>query len=240
MKRNASKTTDTHSAVLYLRVSTQEQAIEGISLDAQEAKLRAYCEMRGLAIIGVIRDAGVSGAKPLHTRTGGQAIPDMIKRGTVSHVVAYKLDRLFRDCADCLTTTKEWDKRNVALHLVDLGGQTLDTSSAMGRFFLTVMAGAAELERNLIAERTTEALSYKKSQNERVGELPYGFQEGPDGKLIEDEGEQATIATIRQYRAQGLSLRAIVVAAEHAGLVSRSGKPFQLTQIVRILEKDAA
>src|SRR5215510_14964539 len=136
MKRTTSKTTETQAAVLYLRVSTQEQAQEGISLQAQEAKLRAYCAMRGLEIIGVIRDPGVSGAKPLHARTGGQQIPEMIRRGTVGHIVAYKLDRLFRDCADCLTVTKEWDKRNVALHLVDLGGQTLDTSSAKGRFFL--------------------------------------------------------------------------------------------------------
>jgi site-specific DNA recombinase len=240
VKRSTSKTHDQNSAVLYLRVSTQEQASEGISLQAQEAKLRAYCQMRGLEIIGVICDAGVSGAKPLHTREGGQMIPATIKRGAVAHIVSYKLDRLFRDCADCLTVTKEWDKKNVALHLVDLGGQTLDTSSAMGRFFLTVMAGAAELERNLIAERTTEALGYKKSQGERAGELPYGFQEGPDGKLIEHAGEQATIATIRQYRAEGLSLRAIVVAAAKAGLLSRADKPFQLTQIVRILEKDAA
>jgi hypothetical protein len=82
--------------------------------------------------------------------------------------------------------------------------------------------------------------AYKKSQNERVGELPYGFQEGVDGKLIKHEGEQANIRIIRQYRAEGLSLRAIVGAAEKASLLSRAGKPFQLTQIVRILEKDAA
>jgi hypothetical protein len=68
----------------------------------------------------------------------------------------------------------------------------------------------------------------------------YGFQEGPDGKLIEHGGEQAAIATIRQYRAEGLSLRAIVVAAEKTGIVSRSGKPLRLTQVARILEKDAA
>jgi DNA invertase Pin-like site-specific DNA recombinase len=110
----------------------------------------------------------------------------------------------------------------------------------MGRFFLTVMAGAAELERNLIGERTTEAMAYKKSRHERVGELPYGSQEGPDGKLVEHPSEQAVIATIQQYRTAGLSLRAIVAAAEKAGLTSRAGTPFQLTQIARLLKAQGA
>ena len=138
-------------AILYLRVSTTEQATEGISLNVQEDRLRAYCTMRDLDIVQVITDAGVSAGKPLDTRPGGQQLLDTIRRKQADAVVAYKLDRLFRDCADCLTTTKTWDKKGVALHLVDLGGQTLDTSSPMGRFFLTVMAGAAELERNLVS-----------------------------------------------------------------------------------------
>jgi site-specific DNA recombinase len=240
MARSTSKTVTPQSAVLYTRVSTQEQSHEGVSLAAQEAKLRTYGALRGLTVVEVVCDAGVSGGKPMHTRVGGQRILDLVKRGVVAHVIAYKLDRLFRDCADCLTVTKDWDKRHVALHLVDLGGQTLDTSSAMGRFFLTVMAGAAELERNLIGERTTEAMAYKKSRHERVGELPYGSQEGPDGKLVEHPSEQAVIATIQQYRTAGLSLRAIVAAAEKAGLTSRAGTPFQLTQIARLLKAQGA
>jgi resolvase-like protein len=112
-------------------------------------------------------------AKPVHSRIGGQRILDLVQRSAVAHVVTYKLDRLFRDCADCLTVTAAWDKKAIALHLVDLGGQTLDTSSAMGRFFLTVMAGAAELERNLIRERTSEAIGYVKTRDARpVGTCP--------------------------------------------------------------------
>ena len=126
-------------AVLYLRVSTQEQATEGISLETQEAKLRAYCALRGLTIVKVIIEAGVSAGKPLDEREGGHELLTLVRRREVAHVVSYKLDRLFRDCADCLTVTAAWDKHGVSLHLVDLGGQTLDTSTAMGRFFLTVM-----------------------------------------------------------------------------------------------------
>ena len=89
-----SKPDTSNDAVLYLRVSTQEQAREGISLAAQEAKLRAYCDLRGLQIVEVVTDAGVSGGKPMYSRAGGQRILDLVKRGAVTHVIAYKLDRL--------------------------------------------------------------------------------------------------------------------------------------------------
>jgi DNA invertase Pin-like site-specific DNA recombinase len=207
-----SKPDTSTNAVLYLRVSTQEQAREGVSLAAQEAKLRTYCELRGLQVVEVVTDAGVSGGKPMHSRAGGQRILDLVKRSAVAHVVAYKLDRLFRDCADCLTVTAAWDKKAIALHLVDLGGQTLDTSSAMGRFFLTVMAGAAELERNLICERTSEAMSYVKSQGRKTGgDVPYGYAVAEDGKtLVLHEQEQAMLEAIRSARQRGFSQRQVV------------------------------
>src|SRR5262245_39614025 len=137
-------------AIGYTRVSTDEQVTSGVSLDAQEAAIRAYCAMRGLDLAEMIVDAGVSAGQPLSSREGGERVGDV----GIAAVVAYKLDRVFRDCADCLAVVRDWDERDVALHLVDLGGQTIDTGTAMGRFFLTVMAGAAELERNLIGERT--------------------------------------------------------------------------------------
>ena len=234
-----SKPDTSTDAVLYLRVSTQEQAREGISLAAQEAKLRAYCELRGLRVVEVVIDAGVSGGKPMHGRTDGQRILDLVKRGAVAHVVTYKLDRLFRDCADCLTVTAAWDKKAIALHLVDLGGQTLDTSSAMGRFFLTVMAGAAELERNLIRERTREAMGYVKSQGRKTGgDVPYGFSVADDGRtLVVHEQEQAMLEAIRSARQRGFSQRQVVAELTRQGFTTRRGTAFRLRQVQRIMEQ---
>ena len=65
---------------------------------------------------------------------------------------------------DALRQTKAWDKAGIALHLVDMGGTGMNTASAMGRMFLTLMAGCAELERNLVAERTASVLAHKKQQ----------------------------------------------------------------------------
>lgn len=228
MKRNATKSNAPSAVIAYVRVSTEEQANEGVSLDAQQARIRAYCAMRGLELAEVVIDAGVSGYKALDAREGGRRVLDMVRTRKVGAVVALKLDRLFRNCADCLDVTAGWDRHGVALHLVDLGGQAVDTSSAMGRFFLTVMAGAAELERNQIAERTSTAMQHKASRGELVGSVPYGFALAADGVHVEPvASEQAVIAAARELRAAGLSLRAVAAELASRGHLSRTGKPFQ-------------
>jgi len=178
-------------------------------------------------------------AKPVHSRIGGQRILDLVQRSAVAHVVTYKLDRLFRDCADCLTVTAAWDKKAIALHLVDLGGQTLDTSSAMGRFFLTVMAGAAELERNLIRERTSEAIGYVKSQGRKTGgDMPYGYAVAADGRtLVVQEQEQAMLEAIRSARQRGFSQRQVVAELARQGFTTRKGTPLILRQVQRLMEQ---
>lgn len=192
-------------AVCYIRVSTEEQARGGVSLAAQEEKIMAYCQLTGLEPIAVIREEGVSGAKPLADRPAGEELLHLVAKKRAHHVVAMKLDRLFRDAADALNQTKAWDKGGVALHLVDMGGQALNTASAMGRFFLNVMAGFAELERNLIAERTEMALAHKKAHLEVYAPTPYGFNREGD-TLTENPQELRAVTQIREWRAAGWSL----------------------------------
>lgn len=195
-------------AVCYIRVSTEEQARGGVSLAAQEEKLLAYCKLTGLEPAAVIREEGISGSKPLSIRPGGGELLNLVGGKKVRHVVALKLDRLFRDAADALNQTRSWDKAGVALHLVDMGGQTLNTASAMGRFFLNIMAGFAELERNLIAERTETAMAHKKAHREAYAPTPYGYDRKGDA-LKQNHDELKTVAQIRQWRVDGWTLGAI-------------------------------
>lgn len=228
------------AAIAYVRVSTEEQATEGVSVDAQIAAVRAYATLRGLELLDVVVDAGVSAGKPLADRAGGAVIVDAVKRRRVRAVVAVKLDRLFRNAGDCLTVTEGWDRMGVALHLVDMGGQAIDTSSAMGRFFLTVMAGAAEMERNLIRERTSSAMAHKRSKGELVGAVPYGFRLADDGVTLEaDADEQHTLSLVAQLRADGMSVRAIVDALEARGVRARGARWHQTT-VTRLLARAAA
>lgn len=192
-------------AVCYIRVSTEEQVRGGVSLAAQEEKLLAYCMLNDLQPVAVIREEGVSGAKPLAIRPGGAELLQLVAKKEACHVVALKLDRLFRDAADALNQTKAWDKAGVALHLVDMGGQALNTASPMGRFFLSMTASFAELERNLIAERTGLALAYKKAHFVAYAPTPYGYdREG--NTLTENRKELKAITQIQEWRAEGWSL----------------------------------
>jgi DNA invertase Pin-like site-specific DNA recombinase len=180
----------TEKGVGYVRVSTQEQVKGGVSLDAQVERLRAYALLAGLDLVEIIREEGVSAATPIAHRPGGQRLIQLVagKKPVANHVVALKLDRLFRDAADALNQTRAWDHSGVALHLVDMGGQSLNTASAMGRMILTMLAGFAEWERNLIAERTADALAHKKANGVAYGQTPFGYQR-KDTKLTEDPQE---------------------------------------------------
>lgn len=241
MTRTTTKPTNANMAVIYCRVSTEEQAIEGISLDAQEARLRAYCELRGLTVAAVVVDAGVSAGKPLAAREGGARVLDAVRKGEAGAVVALKLDRLFRNAADCLTVVDGWNAAGVAFHLVDLGGQAVDTSTAMGRFFLVVMAGAAEMERNLVCERTATAMAYKRSRSEFCGgRVPYGYRLDVDAvHLVEDDAEQSVMRAARKLRAAGLSLRKVGVELTSRGFLPRSGYGWHAETVKALLVEAA-
>jgi DNA invertase Pin-like site-specific DNA recombinase len=195
-------------AVLYIRVSTDEQARQGVSLDAQEERLRAYCTMRGLAVVGTIRDEGVSAFKHLDKRPGGAELLRLVARGEAVHVVALKLDRLFRNAADALALTEAWNRQGVALHLVDMGGAAMDTASATGRMMLTMLAGFAEFERALISERTATALTFKRDKREAYAPTPYGYRR-TGATLKPHKGELATVARIRAWAEAGEGFAAI-------------------------------
>jgi len=218
MKRAESK----DLAVAYIRVSTEEQSKEGVSLEAQEEKIKAYCNLRGLEIVEICIDAGVSGSKRLESREAGSKLMKLINEGKANAVVAFKLDRLFRDAEDALHTTKSWDEKGIALHLVDMGGQTIDTTTAMGRFFLNMMAGFAELERNLISERTATALNYKKSNKQVYAPIPFGYVRVGD-RLIEDQEEQIILNKIFNYRKEGLSYWKIADELNTIGVKTKKG-----------------
>ncbi len=209
-------------AVLYCRVSTEEQAREGQSLETQELNLRAYASLRGLDVTEVVVDAGVSAFKPLADRAGGRRVLELVGSGAALAVVSWKLDRLFRNVGNCLAVVDNWKKKGVALHLADLGGTAVDTSSAAGKMFLVMLAGFAEMERNLTSERIKAVLQKKREAGEYTGGVvPYGWRKLPGGSLEADDHEQETIAIAKDLRATGLSLRKIGARLMELGRVPK-------------------
>lgn len=229
-------------AVGYVRVSTEGQAREGLSLAQQQVEIEQYCTFRGFELVSVLSDPGVSASTPLDRRPEGAQLGELLRTSGVSCLVTCKLDRLFRSAEDCLTMTKAWDDLGVALHLLNLGGQTIDTSTAMGRFFLTVMAGAAEMELNLIRERTRDVMSAKKARGEQVGGLPLGYQLGPDGVHLEPcPVEVQAIQQAKRLRSAGLTLRTIAARLTVDGYTWPRGKLTPATikrMVAATIEKD--
>ncbi len=207
-------------AVGYIRVSTNEQAIEGASLDSQLKKIQAYTELKDLELIEVIKDKGLS-AKDLN-RDGIKQVIEMVKSNKVDAVVVFKLDRMFRSTVDALETARMFDKWEVALHSIQ---EALDTRSAMGKFFFTLTAALAEMEQRIISERTSIALQHKKAKNERVGHIPFGYQLAENKiHLIKNEQEQKILKSIRSLRRQGLSLQKIADKLNQRGKLNRRNR----------------
>jgi len=209
-------------AIAYIRVSTDEQVKGGVSLPAQEERLRGYCAMTGLSLVSVIREEGVSASLPLSQRPGGAELLRLLNEQRADHVVALKLDRLFRDAEDALRQTRQWDRAGVALHMVDLGGTAVNTASAMGRLFLTMTAAFAELERNLIAERTASALAHKKRHRQAYSPTPYGYDRA-GAALEHNPQEQSVLNDIKGWHAAGQSFHAIARKLNADGLPGKNG-----------------
>lgn len=222
-------------AVGYVRVSSDEQAVEGVSLDAQEARIRAYAAMRGFDLIAIYREEAVSGKIQLNRRPQGAQLVETLNRKRARHVIAVKLDRLFRNAADALNQTEAWDKAKCALHVIDMGGAAIDTASAMGRMFFTMAAAFAEMERNVTSERTKAALQHKKANREVYTNItPLGFDRD-GGRLVENAGELETVRRIREMKASGVSLRRIAATLNESGTPTKLGGRWHLVTVQNVL-----
>ena len=133
-------------AVGYVRVSTEEQVRGGISLNLQHSKIHAYAELEGFELVEIISDEGISGSS-IKGRPSMKRVLDLARNHQIDCIVTWKLDRLARNTSESLDIATLCQKNGVALHSIT---EKLDTQSALGKFFFTLMASLAEMERSLI------------------------------------------------------------------------------------------
>lgn len=220
-------------AVAYIRVSTEQQAQEGVSLDAQRAKIEHWCSANGYELAGVFVDAGVSG-KRMDTRPELLKALASLKKGTA--LVAYSLSRLARSTKHLIEISELVAKKKA--DLVSLT-ESIDTTTATGRAMFQMLGVMAELERGLIAERTTNALQFKKRSGQRYcNQTPYGF-ESIEGRLVEVQQESAVVAEIQAARIQGQTLQAIADALNGRGIPTKMGRQWQPATIHLLLKRSA-
>jgi len=233
-------------AAIYIRVSGTEQSN---SLEAQESRIRAYCQYHQIEIVQLLCDEHVSGGKPIYDRPAGSKIRELIKSGQINCVVSAKQDRLFRDTIDALTTSDIWNKQKVSVHIVDMGGLSVDTVSATGKMVFTFLCATHTHEREVTAERVKNVLSHKKANKKPYSSTPYGFavegritnNEGKviePGKLIEVPDQQKAIQLMKEMKAKQKSLRSIATQLNLLNLKPSGGGQWQPSSIKQILDNE--
>ena len=223
--------------IAYVRVSTDEQAASGQSLETQLAKVKAYADLYDLEIVEII-DASEA-AKTLK-RPGLQRGLEMLRKGQADGLLISKLDRLTRSVADWQTLIDGFFGERAGKQLFSVA-DSIDTRTAAGRLVLNVLLSVAQWERETIGERTSEVLQGKISRGERCGKVRFGYELAEDGvNLIEIPEEQEVIELIRQLRQDGEPLRKIADELNRRGIATKEGRnEWKHTTIQRILNRVA-
>ena len=223
----------------YIRVSTEEQAVDGVSLAAQREKLTAYARLYDLHLVEIIEDAGESG-KTLN-RPGLQTALGMIDAGRADGLLIAKLDRLSRSVVDWNGLIADYFGERAGKQLFSVA-DSIDTRTAAGRMVLNVLMVVSQWEVEVISERTTAALQFKRSKNERVGKVPFGYDLAADGvQLLPNAAEQEALVIITGLREDGLSLRRIAAVLTEKHIPTKEGgTKWSHTSVQRIVQRAAA
>lgn len=205
----------------YARVSSKEQATEGVSLSAQRAKIEAWCEATGAVLIDVVEDDPVSGARPLEQRRGGARVARLLtdRRPEANALAVTRLDRLGRDAAETLTHLRQFAKGKVGL--IGLR-ERLDLASPHGKAMAGVSAIFGQLERELVGQRTAEALARLQADGKVYAAVPYGWIRSGE-YLVPDADEQRARTDILELRASRCSYREIAHWLDRKGIPAKKG-----------------
>jgi site-specific DNA recombinase len=176
---------------IYIRVSTQEQAKEGYSIAAQKERLTAFCTALGWNDYKFYVDEGVSGKDT--NRPQLQMLLDYIKAGSISTILVYRLDRFTRRVKDLHKMLEFLEEHKCAFKSAT---EPYDTSTAMGKLFITIVAALAEWETDNLSERVKMALEEKAAEGERVGNVPFGFDLSPEEKLVKNDQSKIVLEMI--------------------------------------------
>jgi site-specific DNA recombinase len=224
--------------IAYLRVSTEKQASQGVSLAAQEEKANQYAALYDLDLVDVIIDRGQS-AKDLN-RPGLTKALAALKNGEADALLVVKLDRLTRSTKHLGQLLDEYFSPDKGAQLISVGDE-VNTRTAAGRLVLNVLMSVSQWEREAIGERTSAAMAHKKMNGEYTGgRAPYGWSVGTDGSLVAIDDEQQTIRLAKQLREEGKSLRKVGEFLSESGRLPRSGGKWHASSIKVVLKARAA
>lgn len=232
----AAQRTIVHIAA-YLRVSTEEQAKSGLGLADQRRRCLGMADAKGWPEPVIYADEGISGTKDAKERPALAHLLADVAAGRIDAVIVLALDRLARKTLLVLDLVETLRRSDVALISCK---EALDTATPQGQFVLTMFAALAQLERDLIAERTRAALAeLDRTTGDRGGSVPYGYVRTADGLQVE-RAAAVQVRRIFAWHRRGESLRTIAKRLRDSGAPGPRGGTWHHTSVVEILKNRAA
>ena len=213
-------------AALYLRVSTEEQANGGFSLDAQLNKLEGYCRLQKWEIAEVYREEGQSGRdtrRPQYERM-------MSESENWDVLLVYKIDRIHRNSKNFTAMLEELQEHGKEFCSFQ---DRFDTSTAMGRFARDVTERIAQLESEQTGERVKQAMDIKRAMGGIISRLPFGYTI-KNGQATIEPDQAYTIRAIFKMKKQGFSDTDIASYLDRASVPTSNGKRWSKSTIYNI------
>lgn len=219
-----------NKAIGYVRVSTEKQAEDGVSLDAQINKIKAWASLNDYELLHVYKDEGISGSS-LNKRDGMVEALSKIKKGMA--FVCYSLSRISRDTVDTINISRDIEKKGA--DLVSLS-EKIDTTGASGKMIFNMLAVLNQFERDQVSERTQVAMQFKKSKNQAYSPTPYGYiRQG--NELVVHKQEASNILKIKKMFEDGKGYAEIARTLNFEKIPTKTGKLWRSNTVYYLLKR---
>lgn len=238
MRKNGNGDRPIERVAVYLRVSTDEQRRSGLGIAAQKERCLAMATVKGWPEPAIYADEGKSGTIENLKRDGLKALIEDAQAGKVDAVIVNDISRLARKVRFVLEFVETMAKRGVVFVSCK---ESFDTTTPQGQFVLTLFAALAQLERDLIAARTSDAMDIlSHTTGYTGGRVPYGYALAPDNRVVIDGEAARIVRSIFIWHQKGKSLRTIAAHLNHiCALVPRGGEKWQHSSVANILSREA-
>lgn len=213
-------------AALYIRVSTQEQKMHGLSVENQEDALRNYCEENGYKIAGVYNDAGISARKKYTRRPALLKLLEDCKNKKIDIILFTKIDRWFRSVADYYEVQTILEKSKVPWRAI---WEDYETETSAGVFKVNIMLSVAQAESDRTSERIKKVMEYKRGNGDWVGNAPTGYKAVNKNLIIDEEQREAITAFFDNYAITYNMASAVHACHEKGLLISKRTARAMLT-----------
>jgi len=204
---------DKKNVAIYIRVSSDEQKKEGLSVEAQLRKLQQYCEFKDWVVFKVYTDEGIS-AKSIKGRPAFSQMLQETKNGKFSAILITKFDRAFRNVKEALITFDDLKEKGVDFVSIS---EDIDTTTAMGKFFFIIISALAQFEREMTSDRNKAILEDKFNRGIIIGKIPFGYnavyknKKEKKGiiKIVIHPKESEIVKQVFQKTSEGISYKEI-------------------------------